>query len=263
MCYTFQVEFNYKKSLGQNFIYDMDFLRALVKKLNVKSTDVIVEVGAGMGTLTQALVETGCQVISIEVDRRLKKYLEQHLMSYQNLQVVFEDALKYDFSKLPKFRLIANVPYYITTPLIMQFLELPNCTEINVLVADEVAARIVESPGSALYGALSVSCQLQAECKILQHVSRSLFTPKPKVDSAFISLKKNGKPYDSELSKMLKAVFAARRKTILNALSSALKIDKQACEKILAEIGINLNYRPEQISPTQYEKISEISRKYK
>lgn len=255
------MEFEYKKSLGQNFIYDLDFLRALVKKLNVQPDEIVVEVGAGMGTLTQVLAETECQVYSMEVDRRLQPYLTERLNSYPNVQLVFEDALKYDFSKLPKFRVIANVPYYITTPLIMQFLFLPNCTEVNVLIADEVAMRIVEAPGSALYGALSVTCQLQAECKILQNVPRALFTPRPKVDSAFVCLKKNGKPYDPTLSKMLKGVFAARRKTMLNALSSALIIDKQTCEKILNEVGIELTSRPEQVTPTQFAKIHEISRK--
>lgn len=256
------MEFEYKKSLGQNFIYDLDYLHALVKKLNVQPTDTVVEVGAGMGTLTQALADTGCRVHSLEVDCRLKSHLEQRLQKYSNVELIFEDALKHDFSDMPNFRLIANVPYYITTPLIMQFLSLPNCREINILIADEVAQRIVEGPGSTLYGALSVSCQLQAECKIIQNVPRTMFTPKPKVDSAFVCLKKNGKPYDPVLSKLLKAVFAARRKTILNALSGALNCDKQTCAQILSEVGVDVTCRPEQISPTQYAKISEISRKH-
>jgi len=254
------VEFEYKKSLGQNFIYDMDYLHALVKKLNVLPTDTVVEIGAGMGTLTQTLAETGCQLYSVEVDRRLQSHLEKRLAKYSNVHMIFEDALKHDFSQLPNFRLIANVPYYITTPLIMQFLALPNCTELNVLIADEVAERIVEKPGSTLYGALSVTCQLQADCKILQAVPRTLFTPRPKVDSAFICLKKNGIPYDSILSKLLKGIFAARRKTILNALSGALQIDKDATLAILSTVGVDPTCRPEQVTPTQYAKISAISR---
>lgn len=256
------MEFAYKKSLGQNFIYDLDFLRALVKKLNVQSTDVVVEVGAGAGTLTQTLAATGCQVQSIEIDQRLQPHLEQRLQPYPNVQLTFADALQYDFSHLPPFRLIANVPYYITTPLIMQFLALPNCRELNVLVADEVAERIVAAPGSSLYGALSVSCQLQAECRMLQSVPRTLFTPQPKIDSAFICLKKNGEPYDAALGKLLKSVFAARRKTILNALSGALNLDKTKTAEILDAVGIAATLRPEQITPTQYAKISAISRKF-
>ena len=240
----------------------MDFLRALVKKLNVQPTDVVVEVGTGAGTLTQALAATGCQIHSIEIDQRLQPHLTQTLQPYQNVQLLFGDALQHDFGNLPPFRLIANVPDYITTPLIMQFLALPNCRELNVLVADEVAERIVATPGTAIYGALSVTCQLQAECHILQTVPRTLFTPQPKVDSAFVCLKKNGAPYDFELGKLLKAIFAARRKTMLNALSGALNIDKTVAAQILEAAGIAPTLRPEQITPTQFAKISANSRNF-
>ena len=256
------MEFEYKKSLGQNFIYDIGFLRALVKKLNVKPTDVVVEVGAGAGTLTQALAETGCQLYSLEIDQRLQPVLQQRLQPYQNLELIWSDALKYDFSHLPSFRLIANVPYYITTPLIMQFLTLPNCQEVNVLVADEVAERIIATTGNALYGALSVTCQLQADCKILERVPRTMFTPQPKVDSAFVCMKKNGRPVQSSLEKLLKGVFAARRKTILNALSRTINVDKTVAEQILRGSGIEITLRPEQITPTEYAKICAILRKY-
>ena len=256
------MEFEYKKSLGQNFIYDVGFLRALVKKLNVKDTDVVVEVGAGAGTLTQALAETGCQLHSLEIDQRLQPILTERLQTYHNVELVFADATKYDFTHLPPFRLIANVPYYITTPLIMQFLALPNCRELNVLVAAEVAERIVSPHNTALYGALSVTCQLQADCKILTTVPKTMFTPQPKIDSAFVCLKKHGQPTDKNMEQMLKGIFAARRKTMLNALSSALKIDKSLAVKILNQAGIAETSRPEQITPTQFAKISEISRKF-
>lgn len=256
------MEFEYKKSLGQNFIYDVGFLRTLVKKLNVQSNDVIVEVGAGAGTLTQVLAETNCELHSIEIDKRLQPILEKRLQAYKNVELTFADAMEYDFSHLPPFRLIANVPYYITTPLIMQFLALPNCLELNVLVAAEVAERIVAPHHNALYGALSVSCQLQADCKILTTVPRTMFTPQPKIDSAFICLKKNNPVVDEKIERILKGVFAARRKTMLNALSSALHIDKTTTCDILAEAEIDPTLRPEQITPTEYAKISAISRKY-
>ena len=252
----------YKKSLGQNFIYDIGYLRGIVKKLNVQATDVVVEVGAGAGTLTQTLATTGCQVFSLEIDERLKSILTKRLQSYQNVELILADALKYDFSHLPSFRLIANVPYYITTPLIMQFLALPNCRELNVLVADEVAQRIVAPSSTALYGALSVSCQLQAECKIIEFVPRVMFTPQPKIDSAFVSMKKNGQPFNPAIGKLLKGIFGARRKTILNALAGTLNVDKSLAAQILIESGIDVTLRPEQITPTEYAKISEISRKY-
>ena len=255
------MEFEYKKSLGQNFIYDTGFLRTLVKKLNVQPTETIVEVGAGAGTLTQVLAETGCQVLTWEIDQRLQPILTQRLQTYPNVQLNFADATTVDFSQLPPFRLIANVPYYITTPLIMQFLALPNCQELNILVAAEVAERIVSPSHQALYGALSVTCQLQADCKILAPVPRTMFTPQPKIDSAFVCLKKHGHPTDSFFAKLLKGIFAARRKTILNALSSALHIDKATATQILTTAGIDITLRPEQITPTEYAKISELSRK--
>ncbi|MCM1404294.1 MAG: 16S rRNA (adenine(1518)-N(6)/adenine(1519)-N(6))-dimethyltransferase RsmA [Prevotella sp.] len=256
------MEITYKKLLGQNFIYDVNFLQALVKKLDVQPADVVVEVGAGAGTLTQALAETGCQVYSLEIDQRLTTVLKKRLQSYPNVQLIFADAMKYDFNNLPPFRLIANVPYYITTPLIMRFLSLPNCRDLNILVADEVAERIVAQPGNALYGALSVSCQLQAQCQIIQKVPRTMFTPQPKIDSAFVCLKKNGQNYDFALGQLLKGIFAARRKTVLNALAGALSIDKTIATQILTDAEIPLTLRPEQITPTEFAKIGAISRKF-
>ena len=256
------MEFAYKKSLGQNFIYDVGYLTSIVKKLNVQPNDTVVEIGAGAGTLTQALAETGCQIFSLEIDQRLQPILTKRLQPYANVKLIFADALKYDFSQLPPFRLIANVPYYITTPLIMQFLNLPNCLELNVLVADEVAERIVASYGNELYGALSVSCQLQADCKILTSVPRTMFTPQPKIDSAFVCLKKQNQSLPVSMEKLLKGVFAARRKTMLNALSSALNVDKNITAQILSAAEIDANLRPEQISPTQYAKICVISREF-
>ncbi len=256
------MEFEYKKSLGQNFIYDLGFLRGLVKKLNVQATDTVVEVGAGAGTLTQTLAETGCHLYSVEIDKRLQPILTQRLQAYSNVELTFADAMQYDFSALPPFRLIANVPYYITTPLIMQFLALPNCRELNVLVAEEVAERIVSPHGTALYGALSVSCQLLADCRILTKVPRTMFTPVPKIDSAFVCLKKNGQQMDKNMEHLLKGVFAARRKTMLNALSSALSLDKEKTAEILNQAGVAVTLRPEQVTPTQFATICAISQKY-
>ncbi|MCQ2381875.1 MAG: 16S rRNA (adenine(1518)-N(6)/adenine(1519)-N(6))-dimethyltransferase RsmA [Clostridia bacterium] len=255
------MEFEYKKSLGQNFIYDLGFLRALIKKLNVQTEDVVVEVGAGAGTLTQVRAETGCRLYSLEIDQRLQSTIENRIHTFNNANLIMADALMYDFSKLPPFRLIANVPYYITTPLIMKFLSLPNCLELNVLVAAEVAERIVSPHNTALYGALSVTCQLQADCKIIAKVPRTMFTPQPKIDSAFISLKKNNQITNSAMEKLLKGVFAARRKTMVNALSSALKVDKTIAVQILTEVGIDLTLRPEQVTPTEYAKMCAISHK--
>lgn len=256
------MEFAYKKSLGQNFIYDTDFLRSMVSGLDISKNDLVVEVGTGAGTLTKVLAAYGCQVHTMEIDQRLQPILQKQLAGLSNVTLSFTDALQFDFSKLGRFRLIANVPYYITTPLIMKFLTEPNCTDINILVASEVAERIVAPIGKAEYGALSVTCQLLANCEITKFVPRTMFTPQPKVDSAFVRLMKNSQTLDARLSKMLKGVFASRRKTMLNALSTALRLDKESTAKILQQADIQPTLRPEQITPTQYAHIWEISQKF-
>lgn len=263
MWYTGQVEFNYKKSLGQNFIYDSNYLRVLVAKLGVSKQDQIVEVGAGAGTLTAVLAETDAQILSIEIDQRLQPILTKRLQNYRNVNLVCGDALQQDYQQLPPFRLIANVPYYITTPLLIKFLSLPNCRNINILVADEVAKRITARVGTPEYGALSILCQLQADCDIVQFVPRTMFTPQPKIDSAFVRLTKKTSVLNPDLNNLLKAVFAARRKTMLNALSGALRIDKSTTAMILEQTGIALTARPEQVTPTEYWKICTLSTKYR
>lgn len=256
------MEFAYKKSLGQNFIYDTDFLRAMVAGLHITKDDTIVEIGPGAGTLTKVLAAQGGTVQAVEIDARLKPILQKELAACANVHLIWGDALQQDFAGLAQFRLIANVPYYITTPLIMKFLAMPNCTDINILVAREVADRIVAPVGTAAYGALSVACQLLARCDIVKIVPRTMFTPVPKVDSAFVRLVKNGQAVDAGLTKLLKGVFAARRKTMLNALAMALGCEKTVVAAILQQAGVAADLRPEQVTPTQYAQIRVISLNY-
>ena len=252
------MEFNYKKSLGQNFIYDHDFLRSMVADLAIQATDTVVEVGAGAGTLTRVLAEHGCQVHTIEIDQRLAPILQKNLATYGNVTLVFGDALQQDFTNYGQFRLIANVPYYITTPLLLKFLTLPNCTDVNILVADEVAKRIVAPVGTAEYGALSVTCQWLAECSIIKDVPRRLFTPQPKVDSAFVRLLKKDVPTPTCFNRVVKGIFAGRRKTMLNTLTTVLQGDKALAKQVLSQAAVDPNLRPEQLSPTNFWQISQI-----
>ena len=256
------MEFNYKKSLGQNFIYDHDFLRSLVKDLSIQPTDTVVEVGTGAGTLTRVLAEHGCQVHTIEIDQRLAPILQKNLANYTNVAITFGDALQQDFTGYGQFRLIANVPYYITTPLLLKFLTLPNCTDVNILVADEVAKRIVAPIGTAEYGALSVTCQWLADCTIIKDVPRHLFTPQPKVDSAFVRLVKKDVPTAACFNRVVKGIFAGRRKTMLNALTTVLRGDKVLAKQVLSQVEIDPNLRPEQLSPTNYWQITQIIRNF-
>ncbi len=230
----------------------------MVGKLAIKPTDTVVEVGAGAGTLTRVLAEYDCQVRAIEIDQRLIPILQKNLASFANVQLVFGDALQHDFAQYGQFRLIANVPYYITTPLLLKFLTLPNCTDVNILVADEVAKRIVAPVGSAEYGALSVTCQWLADCTIVKSVPRRMFTPQPKVDSAFVCLIKKDVPTDPRLNQVVKGIFAGRRKTMLNALTAVLHGDKILAGKVLTQAQIDPSLRPEQLSPTNYWQITQI-----
>lgn len=252
------MKFNYKKSLGQNFIFDCAYLRSIVAALQIQPTELVVEIGAGAGTLTRVLAERGCQVYSLEIDQRLTAILQKNLIGYTNVELIFADALQHDFTRYGQFRLVANVPYYITTPLLLKFLTLPNCTDVNILVADEVAKRIIAPVGTPAYGALSVTCQWLADCSILQNVPRNMFTPQPKVDSAFVCLVKKTVPFTASFNQVVKGIFAGRRKTILNALSTVLHGDKIGAAKVLAMAKIEPTLRPEQLTPTNYWQISQL-----
>lgn len=252
----------YKKSLGQNFIYDLALLQRMVAPLKITANDWVVEVGTGAGTLTKVMAATGCHLRTIELDRSLAPILEKELGGLPNVELVFGDALKQDLQSLPNFNLVANVPYYITTPLLMKFLDLPNCLTLNVLVAEEVAKRIVASVGTAAYSALSVACQLQAKCEILQRVPRTVFTPQPKIDSAFVRLVKTQFQCEPDFGRLLKGIFAARRKTMLNALAGAISVNKVQAEEILRTAQVDVSKRPEEISPTEYWQIYQITRNY-
>ena len=210
--------FAFKKSLGQNFIVDEGYLHSIVKELNLSKDDVVIEVGTGAGTLTRVLSQYVKQVITYEVDKRLEPILAQQFAGIKNIELRFEDALQANI-KQEKFALVANIPYYITTPLIVKFINHPNCTSIAVLVQKELAHRIVAKPGSKDYGALSVGIQTRASARIIKEVSRRTFVPAPNVDSALVLIEKSG---TSELGKdfdtFLKNVFSQRRKKLSNSV---------------------------------------------
>jgi len=253
--------FEYKKSLGQNFIYDADFLSSIVRELKITKGEHIVEIGTGAGTLTRSLADTGASIKTVEVDTRLKSYLENEFRNDKNIELVFADATKIDFSTEPKFRLVANVPYYITTPLIFQFLALPNCTEIDILVAEDVAKRIVAKPATAEYSALSVACQNACDCKIIRSVGRHLFIPVPKIDSAFICMTKKSTIHRIS-GDILKGLFATRRKTIQNGLMTTLKIDKATATAILSACNIAPTTRAETLPPSKFVELQQIVTKF-
>jgi len=259
--------FKFNKSLGQNFILDEGFLESIVAGLGLTREHVVVEIGTGAGTLTRVLARRVKQVVTYEIDKRLQTVLHEQFKGIDNIDLRLEDGLKANLPRhfVPPLRskgeyiVVANIPYYITTPLIMKFMADVDCTRICVLVQDDVARRIVAKPGGKDYGALSVGLQARADCKIIKKVPRSVFTPVPNVDSAFVDLKKL--PFETKgwhpqgdgvFDRFLKSIFSARRKTILNAL----KIEKETARRILAEAGIDENLRPEQIPVDKFVELS-------
>ena len=250
--------FSPKKSLGQNFIANEGYLDSVVSSLGLAGTDTVIEVGTGAGTLTRVLASYVGQVITYEVDRTLEPILAKQFKGYSNIQVRFEDALKAEIT-VPGYKVVANLPYYITTPLLLKFLRDDRCIELTVLVQKELAERIVAPPGGKDYGALSVTVSAHANAKIIKAAPRNLFWPVPGVDSAFVRIIKQRGKYtvDAKIfDDLVKGLFSLRRKTLLNGLCQLFKFDKQECERLITSLGINPASRPEQLTITQFIALS-------
>lgn len=242
--------FLFNKRLGQNFILDEVFLEHIVAELDLAPDETVVEVGTGAGTLTRVLARKVKRVVTFEVDGRLRQLLWKQFAEFKNIQLRLENALRADMPA-GKYSVVANIPYYITTPLIWRFMADVNCTRICVLVAEDVARRIAADPGGKDYGALTVGIRAQADCRIIRHVPRACFVPEPNVDSAFVVIeKRRGAAKISDA--FLKKIFSARRKTILNALGG----NKEIARNILTAVGIPESARPEQIAPDKFIQLS-------
>jgi len=241
--------FKFNKGLGQNFILDEGFLESIVKELGLLRTDTVVEIGTGAGTMTRVIAAHVNKIVTYEIDKRLLAVLENQFKGFCNIDLRFADGLKAEIEE-GQYIVVANIPYYITTPLIMKFMADDNCTCVCVLVQDDVARRIVAKPGGKDYGALTVGLQARADCRIIKKVPRSVFVPVPNVDSAFVVIdKKDGVQIPETF---LKKIFAARRKTILNAIGG----DKEVARKVLVEVGIDEGLRPEQIPVDKFVELS-------
>lgn len=262
-----QNEFHYNKALGQNFITDKNLLNAIVTDSGAESDDVIVEIGAGAGTLTGALAERTKKVYAFEVDERLRPVLATTLSSFGNVSLNFADVLKMkdeDFRQIVNepFKLVANLPYYVTTPLIMRFLEsdLP-VKSMTVTIQKEVAERLTAKAGTAEYGAITVAADYAGEAKITRLIGKEMFFPVPKVDSALLRLdiiKNKYKVTDEKLfKKVVKCAFLWRRKTLANNLQSMFSLPKADCEKILTSLGFSPMVRGEKLSTSEFIALSE------
>jgi len=269
--------FRFSKSLGQNFLIDDNILHKIVDGAEVSKEDVVLEIGPGIGTLTQALAERANKVVAIEIDKALLPILKDTLAQYYNVEIIHGDVLKLDLEELVRenspgkpVKVIANLPYYVTTPIVMKFLEEKiHLQSIVVMIQKEVADRMQAKPGTKDYGALSVAVQYYSEPQIITKVPRTVFIPPPNVESTVIKLEILKEPrvqVNSEklMFDIVKAAFGKRRKTLLNALTnSTLGFEKQTVRQALKESGIIEERRGETLSIEEYATLANAFYKYK
>lgn len=245
------------KGLGQNFLIDAEVVRKIVEAADICAGEEVLEIGAGIGTLTQGLLEAGAHVTAVELDKKLPAVLKETLAGYENFRLVEGDILKLNLHELmPRsFKVVANLPYYITTQILLTLLEknLP-VTKIVTMVQREVAERMTAAPGSKIYGALSVAVQFRSRPKISFEVPPESFLPPPEVTSAVVVCDVCKPPVNVDeefFFKVVRTAFAQRRKTLLNSLASFGK------EKILAS-GIDSKRRAETLSLEEFAKLAEV-----
>jgi 16S rRNA (adenine1518-N6/adenine1519-N6)-dimethyltransferase len=265
--------FQFKKSLGQNFLIDDNILKKIVASAGVDKETCVIEVGPGIGALTQYLAQAAKKVVAIEIDRRLEQILKETLAPYHNVDVVFQDVMEADihtiindhFEPTDKIMVVANLPYYVTTPILMKFMDVgAPIVGIVVMIQKEVAERLEATPGEKSYGSLSIAVQYKADVHIVANVPASVFIPKPNVDSSVIRLdflKENRVKVINEVFffKVIKAAFAQRRKTLLNNLLHNLydKTKKAELNSLLNKTGIDPGRRGETLSIEEFARLSD------
>ena len=261
--------FSFKKSLGQNFLTDETVCPRMAERVCDSDTGVI-EIGPGIGVLTAELGKRAKRVVAIELDERLRTVLPVTLKDFNNIEVIFGDAMKLDLSEIIKQKfndckrvcICANLPYYITSPLIMHLLESKLPVEsITVMVQKEAAQRLCAKVGTRESGAVTVAVSYYAQAEILFHVGRNSFYPAPNVDSAVIKLTVRNTPpvsvnNEKKFFSLIKACFAQRRKTLVNTVSNTLGIDKEALKAALKAVGLSETVRSEQLTMEQLAKLS-------
>lgn len=270
--------FNFQKKFGQNFLIDTRVLEEIIDAAEITKDDFVLEIGPGIGTMTQYLCEAAREVVAVEIDTNLIPILKDTLSAYDNVEVLNQDILKVDIASLAKERnndkpikVVANLPYYITTPIIMGLFEsrVP-IDSITIMVQKEVADRMQEGPGSKEYGALSLAVQYYAKPEIVVNVPPSCFMPQPKVGSAVIRLTRHEQsPVEVEDEKLMfqviRASFNQRRKTLANGLNNfgSFGLSKEEIQSCIEELGVPVNIRGEALSLEQFAGLANIINRHR
>lgn len=269
--------FNFQKKFGQNFLINTGILEDIIAAAEITKDDFVLEIGPGIGTMTQYLCESAREVVAVEIDKNLIPILADTLSAYDNVEVLNDDILKVDIKTLAEERnggkpikVVANLPYYITTPIIMGLFEshVP-IDSITIMVQKEVADRMQEGPGSKEYGALSLAVQYYADPEIVVNVPPSCFMPQPKVGSAVIRLTRHAEPpvnveNEKLMFQIIRASFNQRRKTLANGLNNfpGLNLSKEAIQQCIEELGVPATIRGEALSLEQFAQLSNIIGKH-
>ena len=278
--------FKFKHSLGQNFIIDEFLLEDIADESGITKDDFVLEIGPGNGALTRCLCDRAKKVVTVEIDKSLIPLLKSNLKDYENVTIINADFMELDFQTIMSefacesnvtcrseacepscgrvlrapIKVVANLPYYITSPIINILLQNPYVSEMTLMVQKEVAERIVASPGGRDYGILTLACNYFADTEMIMVVSKDCFFPKPKVDSAVVHFKKHlatnefHEPHYDQLFKLIKASFAQRRKKLLNSLTNA-GYNKDTVAHALIKLGFDENVRAENLSLDDYRKL--------
>ncbi len=260
-------DFTFQKRFGQNFLTDGNLLDSIVEKAGIGGNDTVVEVGCGGGTLTAAIAKKAKRVIGFEIDGNLKPVLKETLAEYDNTEIIFRDVMKVSAGEIERiaggdYAVVANLPYYITTPVLMKFLEEgENVTSVTVTVQEEVADRLCALPGTPEYGAITVAVNAAGNAEKVMRIGRNLFYPVPNVDSAVVKITIDRDKYDAETRAMIRSVvraaFQSRRKTLVNNLMQAFKISRAEAESAVAAAGIEPMTRGETLGVEDYRRLAE------
>lgn len=262
-------DFRHSKSLGQNFLSDKNIIDAIIEGSEIGAEDLVIEIGPGMGVLTAAAAESASRVVAVEIDRHLIPILTETLENYDNVEIINADVMKTDLSEVVekyrtsgKVRIIGNLPYYITTPIVMKLLEerVP-ADSITIMMQKEVADRIKASPGSKTYGALSVAVGFYCTVRHIANAPKEVFVPRPKVDSTVIRLDvRQERPVELVDEKLffetIKKGFGQRRKTLLNSLTGIRGMPKESIAAVLADCGIDFRRRAETLSMSEFADLA-------